>query len=132
MGLEMEKKNNHTVRDAFIIAGIIIALFALCKQCMKSSEESSSRSVPQMTAGQTSAIEDMIKSGTIRFQGELRVYVSPIFWAVCDAATKEKLAYGCAKYLASKRGDNNLIIDVYDSQSGKKIAKYDAFGFKVF
>jgi hypothetical protein len=46
-----EKKNNHTVRDAFIIAGVVIGFFAICNTL--STDSSSQKSTPRSGAQTT-------------------------------------------------------------------------------
>lgn len=130
----MQEKKNTTARDIFIILGVIVMLFFVCpKMCSNTGSKSeSSNKEPVISQVQIQAFENVINKGYVRIENNYRVYIDPIFWAVCDAQQKQSIAYGAAAYCAHKRGDRSLIVDIYDKQSGKKIATYDAFGLKVF
>ena len=59
-------------------------------------------------------------------------WIDPVGWMLIDAEAKENLARTIAYYCAHKAGDQIYFSGLYDGQSGKKIAKYDALGFKVY
>jgi hypothetical protein len=49
-----------------------------------------------------------------------------------DAQTKENFAVALAIYRGNLNNDTSYFCDIYDKMSAKKIAKYGAWGFKVY
>jgi len=63
-----------------------------------------------------------------------KAYVDPLSWYSVDVFQKENVAKGLAFYCAQKNGwdPKNVWVDIFDLNTGKKIATYDVFGFKVY
>lgn len=132
----MDNQARDNIKAAVYTIGILAAGFFfifLCNYGNDSEGTSSSQPEPtlSMTPEQVQLVQKLISDGVIRFQSDIRVYVKPVFWSLCDAQKKENFCYLAAKHMAVIRGDNNILIEVYDMQSARKIAKYDALGFKV-
>lgn len=60
-----------------------------------------------------------------------KVYVAPFLWHGMDAQLKEDFAAALAIYCGNAN-DTTPFCEIYDKMSAKKIAKYDAWGFKVY
>ena len=147
-------------RAKWIIAGIAFSLLVICvvvynvmpdweKERVNLSEYGkdtldSPKSQPKKSAKKATetidwkTIERVVKSltedGLIKKidLGARNVWVDTMGWTLINAETKENFARTLAFYCAHKAGDELYFADVYDWQSGKKVAKYDAFGFKVY
>lgn len=80
------------------------------------------------------SVADLTEMGLVKkIDMEARkTWVDTTQWNIINAEMKEGFAKTLALYCAHKSGDQTYFIDIYDWQSGKKIAKYDAWGFKVF
>jgi len=126
------------------LVGVILALvtlFVIC-QIFSNDDKSVSTSEPTnssqkastqlLTYEQEKMMDDMIAQGHVSVKSSIAIYVDPVFWAICDAQKKEGFTLIAMRYCAKKRGDSNNLVEIYDKQSGRKIARYDAFGFKVF
>lgn len=60
-------------------------------------------------------------------------YVNPVIWHRLDYGLKEKTARSMAFYCGLKKGTNLNWVEIKDSYSGKKLAKYSqSWGFKVY
>jgi len=61
-------------------------------------------------------------------------YIDPLFWYKIDVFQKELLSKALALYCAEKNDYNPdaASIDIFNVMSGKKIAKYSPWGFKVY
>lgn len=60
------------------------------------------------------------------------VWVSPLFWATCKYDAKYNLGYLCAVKSQEVNGNDLYYCTIYDSYSGKKLAKYSkAWGFTI-
>jgi hypothetical protein len=60
------------------------------------------------------------------------VFVYPLIWNSIKYDEKESFAFFLAGYCGKKDGTNNTWVEIKDTYSGKKLAKYDAWGFKVY
>lgn len=80
-------------------------------------------------------INSFIESGFIeKMKPELnKAYVDYVVWSSFNVEQKEKIAQNMAYYCGYKKGTNLYWVEIYNYQSGKRIAKYsDAWGFKVY
>ena len=79
-------------------------------------------------------VKNLTETGLIKKLdlGARSVWVDTTGWTLIDAEMKETLTRTIAYHCAHKAGDQTYFADVYDWQSGKKVAKYDALGFKVY
>jgi|ERR1051325_7426483 hypothetical protein len=88
---------------------------------------------PTVSAEIKKGIEDWIRSGQVEVDRTAwKAYVAPAFWESLDHRQKEDLAFALAVYVDEGRS-SGLSIDLYDKQSGKKIAKWTDFsGMKFY
>jgi len=79
-------------------------------------------------------VTPLVKEGWVRFDSEIyRVYIDPKYWSVCTIDIKETHTFAFAIYMAIQRKNLDYITaDVYDNISGKKLAYYGSWGFKVY
>jgi len=101
--------------------------------------ESSSVSTPQQStvdfAKVEKAMEDLTKAGLVKKTDPSlnQVYVSKPYWDAQDIEAKETAAKAFAYYVGYKKGTNLYWVDIYDWQSGKRLAKYsESWGFTVY
>ncbi|MFN8210708.1 MAG: zinc ribbon domain-containing protein [Bacteroidales bacterium] len=59
------------------------------------------------------------------------VYFDPEVWNNLDVELKEKFCRNVSFYFGKVLNDNSNWCDIRDRYTGKKIAKYDSWGFKV-
>lgn len=112
-----------TMKKSFLLTVLFITLstaFAL------------SQSLDQ---GKVQAIEKLISQKLLKFDAELdKAWVSPAVWNQYNIDGKENFTTYCALYIRYKRRETNLkpSLDLYDYQSGKKIAEYSSiWGFSI-
>lgn len=60
------------------------------------------------------------------------VKIDPLLWDILNSVQKENMAQNIASYYSFNSEFHDIFIDIYNFQSGKKLAKYDPFGFKVY
>jgi len=86
----------------------------------------------------TSGIEEMVndfkKVGIItKLTPEYnQVFVNPQIWHRLDYQMKENFGKCMAAYCAGKKGSSTYWVEIKDAYSGKDLAKYGSFGFKVY
>ena len=87
------------------------------------------------SAKEEDAIKKLKESGLlVRINPQLNeAYVSPTIWRGLDYQTKENTGRVMAFFCGRKKGTNLNWVDIKDSYSGKKLAKYsESWGFKVY
>jgi hypothetical protein len=74
-------------------------------------------------------VPQMVQKGVLRLEVDNRkAWVDPLVWATIDAQAKETLTNVIAIYCSEKYPT----VDLFDKQSGKKLASYGPFqGFKI-
>jgi hypothetical protein len=74
-------------------------------------------------------VSAMVKVGFLRVDTDLRkAWIASVAWESTDAIGKESLTFTIAVYCHA----SNPTLDLYDKQSGRKLASYGPFqGFKV-
>jgi len=90
---------------------------------------------PEITDMQISLLENMISLNVLDLNTHTcEAYIDPIVWESMDYKQKEMVTTLCARYCAKKSNQTADVafITVFDKQSGKKLAKYDAFEYKVY
>jgi|TARA_B100001971_G_C17807369_1_gene342328 hypothetical protein len=92
------------------------------------------RELPQSSV---KAIEDLIRQDAIYIESYYDVYFDPDIWSLMEVRVKKTFTKALATYCGNKAGADNsgeyyYYCTVYDKMSGKKIAKCDAWGFKVY
>jgi hypothetical protein len=115
-------------------AGIILFLIifiSLFKSCFS---DSSQKETVTLRSDQIETIEQMKSQGFITIEEDInRVYVAPLLWLQMDAKLKGDFSASLAVYCANKRNNNLYWVEIYDKQSGKKLAKYSqSWGFDVY
>lgn len=62
-----------------------------------------------------------------------KVYVDSLRWGMLTFDQKKNTAFYWLQYCAMKQNEYEIIwVDVLDGHSGKKLAKYDSWGFKTY
>jgi hypothetical protein len=139
---ESEKERKKTLGCLGVI-GIIVFIFVIFyvanrnHSSVSHSEGSLSykkESVAPPTGEEEKMIRDMIEAKLIdKINPELNaVYVDPVIWAGIKYDRKEAMCRFLAIYCGKKKGTGLNWVEIYDSYSGKKLAKYDSWGFKVY
>lgn len=85
----------------------------------------------ELTKGQIEYIEYLIKDDSLYVEFH-NVYIEPTLWLKLDALTKESFTEALAIYCGNTDNSRRYFCDIYDKMSAKKIAKYGAWGFKVY
>jgi len=101
----------------WIIAAVIIAGFGMCEVAKAGSP--------------VSIIDGMIQQGQIMRVQYAKYWIHPIVWASLTAEHKEKVAAFCAEHY-KHYGGGAFRSEIYDGYSGKKLAKYGAFGCTIY
>ncbi|MCX6141995.1 MAG: hypothetical protein NTZ35_02125 [Ignavibacteriales bacterium] len=87
---------------------------------------------PKLDRGFIALVEQGTRDGLLDVDLRInKVYIEPITWNNMDAKTKKWFATNMAVYCQSK-GLNGKWVKIYDKQSAKKLAEYDAWGFEVY
>jgi len=128
----------------FLIIGFFVYQLFIEKESMDSriakievangdNKKDSSNPIVELKKKAMDNIASMEAKGYIAFEIESnKVYVKPSIWEVMDYKMKENMTAAFAMYCAMKKGNSLVRIDVYDKQSGKKIAEYSGlWGCKV-
>ena len=142
-----EKKKRHRGRGCLVIilvlAGIYVAYlvyqFVLPKDKTYRPAQSTYTAPRPATAGPTTEdekmLKDLVESGIVESVNANmnEATVDPAAWAQMKFEAKKHLGWFLATYCGKKKGTNLNWVDILDSYSGKKLAKYsEAFGFKVY
>jgi len=130
-----------------IIFALLVA--SLLLGCSDSREQARSRSKNEQSAtsaesvadnridltdGQEKSLATMLASGWLKIKArENRAEVSQVVWRSFDYDAKEGLCYCLAVKCGNDKGTQLYWVDVYDIDTGKKLAKYSrSWGFKVY
>jgi hypothetical protein len=87
------------------------------------------------TAEDEKMLKDLMESGIVEAVNANmnEATVDPASWARMKIDAKKHLGWFLATYCGKKKGTGLNWVDILDSYSGKKLAKYsEAFGFKVY
>jgi len=87
------------------------------------------------TAKGTNDIQSLKDSGLITLINPQlnQAFVDGILWSLLDFQTKEQAGRIMAFYCGREKGTNLNWVEIKDSKSGKKLAKYsESWGFKVY
>jgi len=124
-----KKKSNLGCIAAVVV--LIVVLFMIFNSGGDSDDNKVSKK-QHLTTEQIESIENLISEGILRLELPLnRAYIDPIGWNYIDYKEKENLARALSIYVGN-RSDNLYWVEIYDKQSGKKLAKYSSWGFKVY
>jgi len=76
--------------------------------------------------------DKLTATSVVAFREYADFYVNSTVWASIDIQTKRALAraLACYYYYHGENSCDRCVI--YDAHSGKKLAKYGAFGFKIY
>jgi hypothetical protein len=92
-------------------------------------------SITGPTAEDEKMLKDLIESGIVDSVNANmnEATIDPASWAQMKFDAKKHLGWFLATYCGKKKGTNLNWVDIIDSYSGKKLAKYsEAWGFKVY
>lgn len=86
-----------------------------------------------MSAEARESVEHLLRNNIARVDIQLhKVWIDPLLWAAADAATKEEIASRFALYFSGQNKKTVYRCEIFDSQSGKRLARYSqAFGFRA-
>lgn len=122
-----------------IIFGIIMLanLFSPSKKQVTSTKSvtPTKKSILKVTQKDENTLKLMIESGLVekitpKFN---EVFVNPLVWARLKYQEKKNLTRFLAEYCGKKKGTGLNWVDIKDSYSGKKLAKYsESWGFKNY
>jgi len=129
---QVKPKSNKNIK---ILVGVIIAVivvFAIISKQPNSSQSESGRL--DLNVDQINYLEDLQRQGLISIEPNMnRAYINPVLWLQMDAQLKTDFSASLAIYCGNKKGTELYWVEIYDKQSGKKLAKYShAWGFDVY
>ena len=110
------------------ITAIIVILIAICTSDPASEKER------VLNQDQVALLEKMKKEEYLRIESNLnKAYISPIIWNGLDAKGKEDFSAVIAIHCGNAKNNKSYWAEIFDKQSGKKLAKYSfSWGFKVY
>jgi len=118
---------------AVVLGVAVIGGAMLCVSIMNTEPSDRTEDKIELTDGQMAMFNDLQSKGLLLIEAEnTAAYIDPGLWFAMDAKLKEDFAAGIAIYCGNQRSSTLYYADIYDKQSGKKIAEYSrAWGFKV-
>lgn len=105
------------------------------KPAKPSQEERLRRDIEQNWQRIELAVEGLIKAGLIMNMEAhySKIYVEPLHWHQMTFDVKKDFTFLMFKYCAGVQKKYRAVwVDILDGYSGKKLAKYDSWGFKVY
>lgn len=133
------KKNKNAGMGCLVLIGLIVILallgvFNSGTNESQSGSVSSSNNVEPPTAQDEQMMNSLIAAKFIeKIDPSLNeALVNPLIWATTKYEDKEKIAWFLAQYCGKKKGTGTYWVEIKDSYSGKLVAKYGAWGFKVY
>jgi len=88
----------------------------------------------ELTQKQINTLKNLETKGLLSIEPDLnKAYIDPDLWSQMNAKLKEDFSASLAIYCGNKKGTRLYWVEIYDKQSGKKLAKYSqTWGFKVY
>jgi len=88
----------------------------------------------ELTQKQINILKNLETKGLLSIEPDLnKAYIDPDLWTQMNAELKEDFSASLAIYCGNKKGTRLYWVEIYDKQSGKKLAKYSQnWGFKVY
>lgn len=107
---------------------VFVIIIAICSSGNTSDKERVLRQ------DQIDLLEKMNKEGYLKVEENLnRAYISSVIWNGLDAKGKEDFSAMIAIHCGNTKGNKLYWAEIFDKQSGKKLAKYSkSWGFEVF
>jgi hypothetical protein len=129
---QVKPKSYRTLKVVIGIVIVVLVVFALVNN--RSNRNSSSSAKLTLNSDQINNLEDLQRQGLILIEPQLnRTYIDPFLWAGMDAKLKENFSASLAIYCGNKKGTELYWVEIYDKQSGKKLAKYShSWGFDIY
>lgn len=127
---QYKSKSNIKTFIGIILIGVIF--FGITRTCSNSDNTYSKKL--NLKPDQITYLEDLQKQDYISIEADLnKVYIDPLLWLQMDAKLKEDFSASLAIYCGNKKGTELYWVEIYDKQSGKKLAKYSqSWGFDVY
>ena len=126
------------MRIKALVLGVIFLSFSFLVSCTEepTSREKEVRRAEATVdwAGIEKAVNDLREMGFVKkINLEARkAWVDMGMWQIANAEQKESFTKTLALYCGHVANSTTYFIDIFDWSSGKKIAKYDSLGFKVY
>lgn len=127
----------NSVAAVFGLFGIIVAVVAIVVISSNSDTSTPTKQSklndPTIDWQSICSAFDNLKTANIVKKVEGRsVYVAPFWWNVANIEDKKNIGFGSAYCIARDLNSTTVWSDIYDWQSGKKLAHYsEAWGFSV-
>lgn len=88
----------------------------------------------EITTQQRNMVAELQKTGALRMEWEYHAaYFDPRLWGQIDYQTKEGFALSLAILCKEKnKPHGQQWVEIFDLMTGKKLAKYSVWGFKVY
>lgn len=127
-----------TARQSYSALGVVVALalvlgLVCVSLCNAPGDGEDVRSSIRLTGEQTALLDDLQARGILAIDPQLnKAYVDVGLWTAMDAKQKEDLSAAVSIYCANRKGTTAYWAEIYDRQSGRKLAKWSqAYGFSV-
>ncbi len=130
--LQVKPKSYKNLNVVIGIVIVILIVFAIVNN--RSNRNSSSSEKRTLNTNQINYLEDLQRQGLILIEPQLnKTYIDPFLWGGMDAKLKEDFSASLAIYCGNKKGTELYWVEIYDKQSGKKLAKYShVWGFDIY
>lgn len=133
----IRKNISYLILGIFFVSFLALQFLPSNKSENKEPESSATLKSDETKSAENSvlAIKSMIDSGLIEREDPAlnEIHVNSGLWHSLNIDQKEKVARSMAYYCGFKKGNSSYWVEVYDYQTGRKIAKYSkAWGFKTF
>jgi len=110
---------------------LILASILLLVGCGGESE--SKTKFKSLTAAQRELIQNMESQGMLTVDGEInRAEIDPTLWAGMKHSLKEDFSVALGIHCGNIRKNDMYYCTIYDMYSGKKLAKYNSWGFETY
>ncbi|MCJ7746921.1 MAG: hypothetical protein MUP27_04190 [Desulfobacterales bacterium] len=140
---QAKAKKKKTNKGCLIIILVIAALYAVYYFLPKDKTYRPAQSTYQTpratiagpTAEDEKMLKDLMESGIVESVNVNmnEATIDPASWARMKLDAKKHLGWFLATYCGKKKGTGLNWVDILDSYSGKKLAKYsESWGFKVY
>jgi hypothetical protein len=128
-----------TAKQSYTAFGIVVALalvlgLVCMNLCSSSPDGPKTDSSIKLTTEQVALLNDLQSKGILSIEPQLnKAYINVSLWTAMDAKQKEDFSAAVSIYCANQKGTTAYWAEIYDKQSGQKLAKWSqAYGFDVY
>jgi hypothetical protein len=120
-----------------VVILVVIGIGYLNKENKESKSEKETitekKEIKTLSSAEREGYELLIENGFLRIEAENnKAYVDQGYWNHLMIDEKKGFTFGLAIYCGNQRGNELYYVTLYDLYSGKKLAKYNTWGFDVY